>query len=237
MIIDAALKALKRLLTPEFRSVLWKSLGLTVLLLIGLWVSIRQIFFAFGWPWLEQLLPGMPDWAGWFGIVAAIVAGLGLALVLALLIAPVTALVAGLFLDDVAEIIEREDYPQDRPGTALPLARSVFVSLKFLGIVLLGNILALFMLLIPGVNLIAFFAVNAYLLSREFFEFAAMRYRSEAEAKALRSHYGVTVFLAGLPIAAFMAIPIVNLLTPLFAATLMVHLHKAISKRDAVRQN
>ncbi len=83
----------------------------------------------------------------------------------------------------------------------------------------------------PGINLIAFFVINAYLLSREFFEFAAMRYRSEAEAKALRSQYGVTVFLAGLVIAGFMAIPIVNLLTPLFAATMMVHLHKAISKR------
>ena len=235
MIIDAALNALKRLLTPEFRSVFWKTLGLTLLLLVGLWVSVRQIFFTFAWPWLEQLLPGLPDWAGWLGIVAAIAAGLGLALVLALMIAPITALVAGLFLDDVAEIIEREDYPGEPAGTPLPLARSVFVSLKFLGVVILGNIVALFLLFVPGINLIAFFVINAYLLGREFFEFAAMRHRTETEAKALRSHYGVTVFLAGLLIAGFMAIPIVNLLTPLFAATMMVHLHKAISRRDALQ--
>ncbi|EEX89824.1 conserved hypothetical protein [Brucella ceti M644/93/1] len=135
------------------------------------------------------------------------------------------------FLDDVAEIVEREDYPADPPGTPLPLGRSVIASLKFLGVVILGNGVALILLFVPGINLIAFFVINAYLLSREFFEFAAMRYRSEAEAKALRSQYGVTVFLAGLVIAGFMAIPIVNLLTPLFAATMMVHLHKAISKR------
>ncbi len=115
----------------------------------------------------------------------------------------------------------------------MPTGRSIVVSLKFLGIVILGNIVALFMLFIPGVNLIAFFVINAYLLGREFFEFAAMRYHSEAEAKALRSHYSVTVFLAGLLIAGFMAIPIVNLLTPLFAATMMVHLHKAVSQREA----
>lgn len=236
MIIDAALTALKRLPTPEFRSVLWKTLGLTLLLLVGLWVAIRQIFFTFAWPWMEQLLPGMPEWAGWLGIAAAIVAGLGLALVLALMIAPVTALVAGLFLDDVAEIIEREDYPNDPPGTALPVARAMVVSLKFLGVVVLGNIFALLLLLVPGVNLIAFFAVNAYLLGREFFEFAAMRHRTEAEARALRSHYGVTVFLAGLVIALFMAIPLLNLLTPLFAAAMMVHLHKAISRREARNQ-
>ncbi len=231
MIIDAAWKALNRLFTPQFRSVFWKTLGLTLLLLAGLWATIRQIFFAFAWPWMEQLLPGMPEWAGWLGIVAAVIAGLGLALALALMIAPVTALVAGLFLDDAAEVVEREDYPADPPGTPLPLGRSMIASLKFLGVVVLGNIVALILLFVPGVNLIAFFVINAYLLGREFFEFAAMRYRSETEAKALRSEYGVTVFLAGLVIAGFMAIPIVNLLTPLFAATMMVHLHKAVSQR------
>jgi CysZ protein len=62
-----------------------------------------------------------------------------------------------------------------------------------------------------------------------------MRYRSESEAKALRSQYGVTVFLAGLVIAGFLAIPIVNLLTPLFAAAMMIHLHKAISQREILK--
>ncbi|ASV86055.1 sulfate transporter family protein [Ochrobactrum quorumnocens] len=235
MIIDAALKALKRLPTPEFRSVLWKTLGLTLLLLVGLWVAIRQIFFTFAWPWMEQLLPGIPGWAGWLGIAAAIVAGLGLALVLALMIAPVTALVAGIFLDDIADVVEREDYPREPAGTPLPLGRSVVVSLKFLSVVILGNIVALVLLFVPGINLIAFFVINAYLLGREFFEFAAMRYRSESEAKALRSQYGVTVFLAGLLIAAFMAIPLVNLLTPLFAAAMMIHLHKAITQRETLK--
>jgi CysZ protein len=45
------------------------------------------------------------------------------------------------------------------------------------------------------------------------------------------------VFLGGLVIAAFLAVPLLNLLTPLFAAAMMVHLHKAISARDSsVRQ-
>jgi CysZ protein len=45
----------------------------------------------------------------------------------------------------------------------------------------------------------------------------------------------VTVFLAGLVIAGFLAIPIVNLLTPLFAAAMMIHLHKAISQREILK--
>jgi CysZ protein len=82
---------------PASRSVLFKSLGLTILLLAGLWFGLGEAFSAFAMPWLENLLPGLPDWAGWAGTVAAIIAGIGLALVLALFVAPVTAAMAGCF--------------------------------------------------------------------------------------------------------------------------------------------
>jgi CysZ protein len=152
---------------------------------------------------------------------------------LALLIAPVTAIVAGLFLDDIAEVVERTGYPGDPPGRALPALQSLVLAIKFFGVVILGNILALLLLLVPGINIAAFFIVNGYLLGREFFEFAAMRFRPEAEAKALRRKHAGTVFLAGLVIAALLAVPLLNLLTPLFAAALMVHLHKAVSMRGS----
>ncbi|MCC0030734.1 MAG: hypothetical protein H6891_11225 [Brucellaceae bacterium] len=42
-------------------------------------------------------MPDLPAWAGWIGIAAAIIAGIGLALGLAILIAPITALIAGIF--------------------------------------------------------------------------------------------------------------------------------------------
>ncbi len=117
-----------------------------------------------------------------------------------------------------------------RRANPFPQYDRSILSVKFMGVVIVGNIVALLMLLIPGVNIIAFFVVNGYLLGREFFEFAAMRFRPEMEAKALRSKHSTTVFLAGLIIAAFMAIPILNLLTPLFAAAMMVHLHKAVTR-------
>ncbi len=235
MILEAAAAAAGRVLTREFRAVLFKSLGLTVLALIGLWFAITGIVDFFALPPLLDMMPELPAWASWFGFAAAILAGLVLALGLGLLIAPVTAVIAGFFLDDVAEIVEREDYPNDAPGRALPMTTAALVSVKFLLLVVVANLLALLLLLIPGVNIAAFFIVNGYLLGREFFEFAAMRFRSEAEAKALRRRYAGTVFLAGLLIAAVLSIPLVNLLTPLFAAAMMVHLHKMISARDAAR--
>jgi uncharacterized protein involved in cysteine biosynthesis len=43
-----------------------------------------------------------------------------------------------------------------------------------------------------------------------------------------------TVFFAGLLIAAFVSIPIVNLATPLFGMAFMVHMHKRLSHRSPV---
>jgi CysZ protein len=232
MILEAARAAIARLFTPEFRAVFLKSLGLTLLMLLAAWFGLRELFEWLAMPWLDALLPGLPGWAGWLGFVAAIVAGVGLALGLAMLIAPVTALIAGLFLDDVAEVVERTDYPADPPGTPMPAIPALWLSLKFLGVVILGNIVALLLLLVPGINVAAFFIVNGYLLGREFFEFAAMRHRPQAEAKAMRRRNRFTVFLAGLVIAAFLAVPLRNLLTPLFAAAMMVHLHKIVAVRE-----
>lgn len=233
MIVEAARLAGRNLLAPESRSVFWKILGITIVMLVGLWTLLRGLFMAYALPWLQHLVPGMPDWAGWLGFVLAVIAGLGLAVGLALLIAPVTAVVAGFFLDGVAEIIESRDYPADRPGESVPLVRAVIYTLKFLGVVIVGNIIALLLLFVPGVNIIAFLLVNGYLFGREFFEFAAMRYRGEEEVRRMRSKYRATIFAAGLIIAAFLSIPLLNLLTPLFAAGLMVHLHKMLSAKDA----
>ncbi|WP_127520126.1 sulfate transporter family protein [Mesorhizobium sp. Z1-4] len=235
MILDAARAAVSRLLTPEFRGVFFKSLGLTLLLLVLAWLALRGVLTGFVFPWIDAFLPSMPDWTSWFGVLAGVAASLGIAVGLAFLIAPVTAAIAGLFIDDVAQVVEARDYPQDPPGKAVPLVRGIVLSAKFLGVVLLANLGALLLLLVPGVNIAAFFLVNGYLLGREFFEFAAMRFRSEPDAKAMRRRNGGTVFLAGIVIAAFMAIPLVNLLTPLFAAAMMVHLHKMVSAAERSR--
>lgn len=233
MIIEAAGAALSRLFSAEFRAVLLKSLALTLLLLVGAWFGLKELFDWLALPWIDALLPGFPSWAGWLTLMAAILAGIGLAVGLALLVSPVTALVAGIFLDDIADVVERTDYPQDPPGRALPALTAFVLALKFLGVVILGNLVALVLLLVPGINIAAFFLVNGYLLGREFFEFAAMRFRPEAEARAMRRRNAMTVFLAGLVIAGFLALPLVNLLTPLFAAAMMVHLHKMIARAEA----
>jgi CysZ protein len=235
MIVESARLAASRLFSPEFRAVMFKSLGLTVLFLVAIWFAMRAAFDALALPWMESFFPHLPAWAGWFGLLAAILAGTGLALALAFLIAPVTAAIAGIFLDDVADVVERNDYPNDPPGAAMPAVEAAIAAVKFFGIVVLANIMALFLLFIPGINIIAFFVVNAYLLGREYFEFAATRHCSHEQARMLRRRNSTSVFLGGLVIAGFLAIPVLNLLTPLFAASMMVHLYKRIASLPASR--
>jgi len=56
-----------------------------------------------------------------------------------------------------------------------------------------------------------------------------MRFRSPHEAKAMRKANAPYLFLAGLAIALFVSIPVVNLATPIFAMAYMVHIHKRLS--------
>lgn len=220
--IAAALAAFTDVFSPPFRAVLWRSLGLTIALLIGVWFGLQallSLFVALPYPWLETTI--------------AIVAGLGFFVGLVFLVAPVTSLMAGLFQDDIAEVVERTHYPGDRPGQALSLARSIPAALKFTALVIGVNLVALLLLLVPGVNVAVFFIANGYLLGREFFEFAAFRFRPPAEARRLRRAHAGTIWIAGLLIAGLLAIPIANLLTPLFATAFMVHLYKQLEPGGA----
>ncbi|MCX5580797.1 sulfate transporter family protein [Kaistia terrae] len=217
--LSAAWLALTDIWTPPFRAVLWKTLGLTLVLLIGIWFGLQALVVHFA------------DWPSypWINTSVAIVTGFGLIVGLGFLIAPISALMAGLFSDDIAKVVETTHYPQDPPGKGLSFVDAIVSTLGFTATVIVVNIICLFLLLIPGVNLVAFFLGNGYLLGREFFEAAASRFRPVAEARALRRQNAVTVLFAGFVIAGFLAIPILNLLTPLFATAFMTHVHKRVT--------
>jgi len=217
--LAAAWLALSDIGTPPFRAVLWKTLGLTLVLLIGVWFGLQALVVTFA------------DWPSypWIQTSVAIVTGFGLVIGLGFLIAPVSALMAGLFSDDIASVVEATHYPQDPPGKGLSFLDSVVSTLGFTATVILVNLVCLLLLLVPGVNLVAFFLGNGYLLGREFFEAAASRFRPVEAARQLRRDNAVTVLFAGFVIAAFLAIPILNLLTPLFATAFMSHVHKWVT--------
>ena len=108
--LDAAVQAFREMFTPAFRAVLVKCLGFTIALLLGLIVATEWLFGYFvQWPdWIETTI----QWLGGFALVAASI----------FLIPPVTSLMAGLYLDDIAAEVERTHYPADPPGREMPNA-------------------------------------------------------------------------------------------------------------------
>jgi uncharacterized protein involved in cysteine biosynthesis len=131
------------------------------------------------------------------------------------------------YSDDVARRIDA-DIAGGRPGNALPLGVAIPEGVDGAATILV-YLIALPFVLFAGAGFLIFFIATAWLLGREYFELAAMRFRSPAEAKAMRKDNAATVFTAGLFIAAFVSIPIVNLATPLFGMAFMVHMHKRLS--------
>jgi CysZ protein len=231
--LTAAAKALSQILSPPMRSILWKSIGLALVLIVVLGIGMQRglsWLATSGEVWAEAMLgPGFHTTLEILAWVLSIAAGLSVLAGAIFLMPAITSLVASVFVDDVADIVEREHYPAERPGTALPFGLAITEGVKTALLTILVYLIALPFVFFAGIGFIAFFIATAWLLGREYFELAAMRFRSPAEAKLMRKQHGVTVFTAGLIIAAFVSIPIVNLATPLFGMAFMVHLHKQLS--------
>jgi uncharacterized protein involved in cysteine biosynthesis len=236
MLVDSAVKALQQMFSPPFRSVLVKSMLLAlvtiVLMGIGLHRGLTWLTTA-GEMWAQgQLGPSSSSPLQWLVWFVSIAAGLGIVIGGIFLMPAVTAFVGSFFVDEIAELVEREYYPSDPAGTPLPLARSVVEGAKIALIAVGVYIVALPFIFVAGLGFLILFIAAAYLLSREYFELAAARFRPVAAAKAFRKANQTTVFTAGLMIAAFVSIPILNLATPLFGMALMVHVHKKLSARQ-----
>ena len=220
--LAAAIQAFRQLFTQPFRAVLLKCVGFTIGLLTLLIIMIEAVFGHFvDWPhWIETTVE-------WLGGLALVVGSI-------FLIPMVTSLMAGLFLDDIANEVERVYYPSDPPGRELSALAAIGVGMKFFVAVLGVNLIALFLLLVPGINLFAFYVGNGYLLGREYFEMVALRHLPLEEARRLRNANMVYVSLCGLIIAGLASVPILNLLTPLFATAFMVHIYKSLARRAGV---
>jgi uncharacterized protein involved in cysteine biosynthesis len=233
--IDAAVKAIIQIFSPPLRAVLWKSIGLALALILAVGFALDRFIvwlIGAGSTSVETTLGphahGPAEALAWLLSVAA---GLGIVVGSVMLMPAVTAFVASFFADEIADAVEREHYPADPPGHALPLPRAIGEGAKTALLAVVVYLVAVPFLLFAGFGVVIFFLATAWLLGREYFNLAAMRFRQPEEAKRLRKRHAATVYTGGLFIAAFVSIPIVNLATPLFAMALMVHLHKRLEGR------
>ena len=100
-------------------------------------------------------------------------------------------------------------------------------ALRFLVLSLTLNLLAMPLylagLFLPPLNLFVFYALNGYLLGREYFDLVAQRHHASAEGRELRRSMRGRRLLAGLAIAVLFSVPLINLAMSLVATAAMVH--------------
>ncbi len=214
---------------PRIRRVLLRSIALTIVILVPMLVGI--------WFGLDQIEVSQ-RWLHW---IIDILGALALFVLAWVLFSVVASLVVSFFLDEVADAVEARHYPGLAPARRQLLGELIREGLRFAGVSILLNVLALpiyaLLLFLPPTNLVVFYGLNGYLLSREYFELVAFRRRTPPEARRMRQAHPGQTLLVGILIAFLLTVPLVNLIAPVFATALMVHIYHAFADTPAAARS
>lgn len=227
MILTSFFKALAQLPDPRFRRVLLLGISLAIGFLIGTYATVLWLikYFAAGGVTLPFI--GVVNWVGDFLSWGS----LGLMILLSVfLMVPIASAMTSLFLDDVAQAVEDVHYPTLPPAPRADFWEGLRDTFSFLGVLIGANILAFVLYaFLPVFALPIFFALNGYLLGREYFQLAAMRRLGREKAIALRKKHMGTIWIAGCLMAMPLSIPLVNLFIPILGAATFTHLFHRLS--------
>ncbi len=226
-ILNSFFLALGQIGDPRFRSVLLRGVGLTIVVLIAacagaIWLVNLLASNEISLPYIGDV-PWLNDVLNYSGIFLVLILPI-------FLMVPVASAIISLFLDEVAQAVEDRHYPTLPQVAPVPLADSVVDSLSFLGILIVANLLAfiLYAIFTPLAPFI-FWAMNGFLLGREYFTLVAMRRLGREGARHLRARHGSTIWFAGTLMAIPLSIPLVNLLIPVIGAATFTHIFHKLS--------
>ena len=225
--LGAFFRAIGQLEDKAVQRVFWIALIFAVVVFVIVWAVVGKGVAALAqfddptWQWLSTPL----EWLGFLAVPF-----------LSWIIFPAAMnIVIAWLLDDVAEAVENRHYPALPPPEEPPFLDVVWAGLRLMAKMIGLNLLILpFLFLLPPVFPFVFYAVNGYLLGREYFELAAQRRAGKHEIERMRTAHRREVFFAGVTTAVLLTVPIVNLVAPVVATAAMVHLVEAWRTKSPV---
>ncbi|WP_424965678.1 MULTISPECIES: EI24 domain-containing protein [unclassified Dinoroseobacter] len=223
-------KAIAQLPDPAFRRVLLIGIGATV----GLLVAITWLFtLLLGWLVPDALTLPFVGEVTWLDDLAS---GLGILSMLGLsvfLMVPVASAFTGLFLEDIADAVEARHYPGLGQPPKVPFAEALRDTFGFLGVLVVANMaaLVLYLMFIPLAPLI-FWGLNGFLLGREYFQVTAMRRLGREGAAQMRKRHMLKIWIAGVPMAMVLSLPLINLIIPVIGAAAFTHLYHRLAAQE-----
>ncbi|RAU23644.1 hypothetical protein CU669_00615 [Paramagnetospirillum kuznetsovii] len=220
---SALVKAFAQLSDPRLRRIL--KIGVAVAL--ACWVGLAM---AASWA-LSHVRLFENSWAD---TGAGVVLGLSALVVPLLFFSALATFVMSFWLDEVCDVVEARHYPGLGPARDLSWTEVLIASTRFLLVMVAVTLAAapLYVaLLFFGLGVILNYAVNGYLLGREYFELVASRRMEADQARLLFQHNLGKVWLCGAVINLLFQIPLLNLTAPVTAAAFMVHVVQGLRRR------
>ena len=226
MIFSDFLRSIAQFDDPKFRRVLWRGLGLTIVLLAA---ACLLVIYGVNQLLSSALVAGVIGDQSWLGSLFNI-GGVLLTIALSIwVMVPVASAIIALFLDEVAQAVEARHYPHLPKQAAAKLQDQILVSIRFLGLLILANIGALILsMILPFLGPVVFWATNGYLMGREYFQMAAMRRLPRAQAQELLRRHQGSIWRAGILMAIPLTIPLVGLFIPILGAATFTHLFERL---------
>jgi CysZ protein len=220
-VIQAFELAVRQLGDPRLRAVIWQSLALSLVLQIAIgfiawWCLQHFVHYDIGW--VNSLI----HWLGGAAVV-----------VLALLLFPASfGIVVSIFMEQIADIVESEHYPQLGPARGISVWTGMWTGLAFLiGVIVLNLVMLPFYILaifVAGLGAVLFYGINGWLTGRMYYELVALRRRSPADVKAWRKANLWSLWLTGIVIVFLGTIPVLNLIVPVLGTAAMVHVAQTL---------
>ena len=222
MIFGDFLKALGQLSDPRFRRVVLIGVLLSLALLIGIYAAFLGLI---QWATPETIDIPFVGPVGGLGALLSWGSALFMIGLSVFLMVPVASAFTSLFLDDVAQAVEDRHYPALPSIPRQPFMDGLIEGVNFFSVLIAVNLLALLLYAFAGPFIpVVFWAVNGFLLGREYFTMIAARRLGREKAKALRRQHAATIWMAGTLMAAPLSVPLVNLLVPVLGAATFTHL-------------
>jgi CysZ protein len=218
--IGALARAMAQLDDPRLRKVAWLTLGISIATSIVLFGVCSAVLLA---------IPKFEIW--WLEIITNAAIALGAPLLAWVLFPIVVSVVATLWFERAARAVEARYYPDLPPPRTLTLAEQLIPPLRLALFGIILNLIALTIFWVIPVYVFVFYALNGYLVGREYFELVALRRMSWREVRDLRRRHRMSVLIAGVAIAGMLSIPLVNWITPVIAVAFMVHVFERLRRK------
>lgn len=229
MIFSDFAKALGQINDRAFRRVLFLGLGLTVALLVAIYAGFLALIDVFAAGPITLPIIGEVTWIGnllgW--------GGLGVIILMSIfLMIPAASAITSFFLEDVADAVEAKHFPHLPPAPKVAFIDGLRDTVIFFGVLVGANLLAFIAyVMLPFLAVPIFYALNGFLLGREYFTLAATRREGRIGAQQMRRKHLPEIWIAGVLMALPLTIPLMNLFIPILGAATFTHLYHRLARQ------